>query len=56
MTQLIEGLGTNVCKDLEKKRNKILARFISWDTASRLDRTALQPLTIIERFTVLLIF
>ena len=32
MTQLIENPPDFACQDLEKKKNKILVRFISWDT------------------------
>jgi hypothetical protein len=31
MTQLIENPRDFACQDLEKKKNKILVRFISWD-------------------------
>ena len=30
MTQLIENPPDFACQDLEKKKNKILVRFISW--------------------------
>ena len=31
MAQLIENPPDFACQDLEKKKNKILARFISWE-------------------------